>query len=95
MTEVSAQLHQVFKIKLDGYGTTGHIWKPVFDGEVFESLGNETVIPDADSIGGSGQKVFTFRPLTPGEFTIVFELIRPWKPSDVAERREFCVRVAA
>lgn len=95
MEEVNARLGETFEIVLESYGTTGHLWKSVKDDTVFESLGEKTIALNPDSIGGSGQSVFAFKPLVAGEFTIAFELVRPWKPDKPAMRREFLVRVVA
>jgi predicted secreted protein len=92
-SEVQVAAGAEFGVTLGEVPGSGHIWRcaDIPDGLV---LLNATYIdPDpSPAEGSSRQRRFQFRADRPGEFTLIFQLGRPWEPGPIQERR---VRVLA
>ncbi|MBX3356765.1 MAG: protease inhibitor I42 family protein [Phycisphaeraceae bacterium] len=69
----------VLQVELLGHAGTGFDWRlAAIDRSLFEMTETPHVTPlDPGVIGGRTITTFTFRPLRPGQCTLVFEMVRP------------------
>jgi predicted secreted protein len=91
MDELNAKLNQPFEITLASKALAGYEWKPVFNTFALKLLGTRRT-RGKRSFGASGQEIFRFEAVRPGDYDISFELKRPFEKGPV-ERRNFSLHV--
>lgn len=66
-----------FAVVLEGNPSTGYTWQVSADEHYLELLSQEFE-PHGQGVGASGDEIFHFRALSPGQATITCEYRRPW-----------------
>jgi predicted secreted protein len=66
-----------FVVALEGNPSTGYTWQVSADEQYLTLLAQEFE-PHGEGVGASGQEIFRFRALSPGQATITCEYRRPW-----------------
>jgi predicted secreted protein len=83
--------HRTFEIEAASNTVSGYEWRPVFNMSALKLLGKHRS-SNLRRFGASGKEIFRFEALRPGEYDILFELVRPFENKSV-ERREFSLHV--
>lgn len=90
VTVIQAELNKSFNITLDSNPTTGYIWTVDFNHKMLKGGEKSYSAGRPETMGSSGQQVFTFVPIQEGETEISAVYKRPWEDG-VAEERTFRV----
>jgi predicted secreted protein len=91
---VTVATGHVFPVSLSTHAGTGFVWGlSHLTGPVV--LVGMTLRPALSQLGGATVTTFTFFAARAGEAEVAFELIRPWGAGEVADKREFRIKVAA
>lgn len=84
----------VFPVSLSTHAGTGFVWGlSHLIGPVV--LVGVTVRPALSQVGEATISTFTFFAARAGEAEIAFELIRPWGTGEIADKRDFRIKVVA
>ena len=74
----TTRVGEPFTIRLKVNPTTGFGWQAIYDPNAV-ALVSQNFEPGSANVGGGGEEVLTFKPLTPGPAAITIELRRPWE----------------
>jgi predicted secreted protein len=89
---LNARLHKPFEIVLRSKAVSGYEWRPSFNSTALRLVARRYSRPKANAFGASGQEVFKFEPLKPGNHDITFVLVRPLEDK-TADTRAFALHV--
>lgn len=91
MNDLSAKLHKTFAIDLESKGLSGYEWQPVFHTDALKLIGRRRKV-NMKSFGASGTEIFKFEPLRTGDYTVTFELVRPFEKKSI-DQKAFSVHI--
>lgn len=88
---ISEEAGSQFCVILESNPSTGYTWRinPSHDKEVLEFIGAGYDAPKEPMPGASGEEVFTFQVMKPGQTQISFSYIRPWEPESSGKTMTF------
>ncbi len=87
---IIARIGKSFEIPLWEDRTRGEQWVPSYDPKGLALLSDEYVRIAGNNAVDNGQRVFEFKPITPGLHQVVFEKRMGWKFT-AEDRREFTI----
>ena len=77
---IEVQTGDFITIRLDENPTTGYVWKEKSDQQgILELTSSEFVRNTGGGLGAGGQRVFTFKALKAGSFSLYFKNWREWE----------------
>ena len=87
---------EIFSITLDSNPTTGYQWQlaNLVDEKVLKLISSEYRMAETNMVGAGGKEVWTFKALSTGQTTIVFEYVRLWeKDKEPAKKAAFTINI--
>lgn len=93
---IHAKAGEIISITLDSNPTTGYRWQlsTPLDEKVLKIISSEYRMPETHIVGAGGKEVWTFKALSTGQTTIVFEYMRPWeKDKEPAKKATFTINI--
>ena len=92
-SDVMVVLGRCFDITLQGQSGTGFTWCLSGMSNGLALIGKQVVPIHPGLPGGAVREIFTFAGIEAEHGKLHFRLIRPWKPLDIADSRQFQVDV--
>lgn len=92
-SDIGVVLGRCFDITLQGQSGTGFTWCLSGISNCLALVGKQVVAIHPGLPGGAVREIFTFAGIEADHGELHFRLIRPWKPLDVADSKQFQVDV--
>jgi inhibitor of cysteine peptidase len=85
---IQCKVGGTFSIVLDANPSTGYQWRLAqsADGGSLKLVNSKYIAPITELMGAGGKEIWSFKALSVGQRTIVFEYVRPWEKDKEPER---------
>jgi len=93
---IQCNVNSTFSIVLDSNPTTGYRWQLASsqNGALLKLIGSQYRAPETELAGAGGEEIWSFKALSVGQTTIIFEYMRPWeKGKEPIKRTVFTVHI--
>lgn len=93
---IQCKINGGFSILLDSNPSTGYQWQLAHsaDGKLLKFINSKYIPPKIELAGAGGKEIWSFKALSIGQTTIVFEYMRPWeKDKEPVKSMTFSVNI--
>jgi predicted secreted protein len=89
--DINVTLDTIFSVRLEKNGGTGYVWALAHMPESVNLIEISLETTQSNICGHSQTQVFTFAAVAVDQSSISFNLIRPWEPEVVADKKSFAL----